>query len=101
MTAPTVNRWFINDDFAPEVTAPQHHRYIVVPQDRDGDTVSRVGGLNFRDEKFATAALARAAFEEALARDGRENYPPVTAQIFYHVATGAIPKPTPEAFFWS
>ena len=74
-------------------------KYKVTLFDRDGDTLSRVDGVEFEDTMFASEAEAMMAANDALTAVTDRSYPPVKAEVTMILATATVE--TSKTVAWS
>ena len=74
-------------------------KYKVTLFDRDGDTISRVNGVEFEDTLFASEADAMMAADSALKAVNDRTYPPVKAEVTKLLATATVE--TAKTVAWS
>ena len=74
-------------------------KYKVTLFDRDGDTISRVNGVEFEDTLFASEADAMMAADSALKAVSYSAYPPFKAEVTKLLATATVE--TAKTVAWS
>lgn len=94
------NTWFVMDEYFNALVEMQPKLYSILAKDRDGDLISRLGGVDLDEERYSSVEEAKAAFEAANAGE-RRHYPVVSVEIVKHVALGKASTPVNPPFSWS